>query len=894
MAVIDDVLAWAGTLPAWQADAVRRLLEVGDDDLSEASYGEVLALAKADLKLKELPGELAPVPPAPGTFAAASGNPASIKLLSIRDAHHVNIIDSTQTLPFAESGVTVVYGANGSGKSGYSRILKLACRARDKEERILPNVFAIAPAKNPTATLEISQDGTKKDIVWTFGTASDPVLTHITVFDGRCARVITDARNEISYLPYGADIFQRLAAVVTRVKTSIEGEISELVPLHDSGVAAGTPAAEFLETLSATTDAAAVNVATSWSDQDSDELKRLEELLRTSDSASATNEIGRLESLKARIATHRQSAAKLLDDCEPLTNEAIATAVANRDAAQLAHGTAVAERQIAEPLEGVASSDQWQILYQAAKRYSEEVAYPDKEFPYLLDSVCVLCQQPLGEDAIQRFERFKRFMEDATSAVLEEARRVLESLRAKADALAPLFAEALDAVCADLLAVSPQAAEIVRGLHQGVATRKATILNVIGAGAPSTAAEQMPPWPPTPDAVLKELSETLAATIQTISDAAKPAEQLKMAADVAGLRARRALNARKVEVTAYVVRAKRNADLRSAADRLRTQEITRQGTVVIRKNLTPELLKALKQELAALGATRVPISVKPIGAVGETAHEMLLEGATSAAGARPSQILSEGEARVIAIAGFLAELRLAPHANAVVFDDPVSSLDHVFSRRVAARLAKEGLHRQVVIFTHNIALLMEIKDAAMALAQSGTPVGVTVQTIRRGGSASGLTMQGAPWHAMKVGARADALERRAKAIVGMFQDGTDGYNEEAARVYGLLREAWEAFVEEELFNGVVNRFRNSVQTLRLMEVEISDVDCHQLELNMSKASTWMTGHDKSKTLHDDRPAPNELLADIDVLRSFAKAVKDRRSTTKKRREAQLTPTATSP
>jgi hypothetical protein len=36
-------------------------------------------------------------------------------------------------------------------------------------------------------------------------------LTNITVFDGRCARVITDDRNEISYLPYGADVFQKTA-----------------------------------------------------------------------------------------------------------------------------------------------------------------------------------------------------------------------------------------------------------------------------------------------------------------------------------------------------------------------------------------------------------------------------------------------------------------------------------------------------------------------------------------------------------------------------------------------------------------------------------------------------------------------------------------------------------
>ena len=60
---------------------------------------------------------------------------------------------------------------------------------------------------------------------------------------------------------------------------------------------------------------------------------------------------------------------------------------------------------------------------------------------------------------------------------------------------------------------------------------------------------------------------------------------------------------------------------------------------------------------------------------------MLLEGANMPGRARTSEILSEGETRVIAIAGFLAELQLAPHANAIVLDDPVSSLDHVFTGR---------------------------------------------------------------------------------------------------------------------------------------------------------------------------------------------------------------------
>ena len=78
-----------------------------------------------------------------------------------------------------------------------------------------------------------------------------------------------------------------------------------------------------------------------------------------------------------------------------------------------------------------------------------------------------------------------------------------------------------------------------------------------------------------------------------------------------------------------------------------------------------------------------------------------------------------------------------------------------------------------------------------------------------------------------------------------------------------------------------------MQTLKLIEVMIEDPDIHAIDLHMTKASTWMTGHDKSKALSDDRPAPDELLADINALRAFSKKLIDRRNETKKRRKDQL-------
>src|SRR5690606_39985452 len=59
---------------------------------------------------------------------------------------------------------------NGVGKSGYSRVLKKACRARDKREQVLPNANqASAVPRRAQATFHVTIDGSKTDLVWVDG-----------------------------------------------------------------------------------------------------------------------------------------------------------------------------------------------------------------------------------------------------------------------------------------------------------------------------------------------------------------------------------------------------------------------------------------------------------------------------------------------------------------------------------------------------------------------------------------------------------------------------------------------------------------------------------------------------------------------------------------------------
>jgi hypothetical protein len=134
-------------------------------------------------------------------------------------------------------------------------------------------------------------DGKPKEITWTQGSVSDPILTNITVFDSRCTRVITDDCSEIVYLPYGTDVFQKLAETVQSVKIDIQAEITNLVPIQDSAVLSATPSAIFLQTISETTRDEEIQVATAWNPDDDVRLKSLEELLRASDPTIAIQEL---------------------------------------------------------------------------------------------------------------------------------------------------------------------------------------------------------------------------------------------------------------------------------------------------------------------------------------------------------------------------------------------------------------------------------------------------------------------------------------------------------------------------------------------------------------------------------------------------------------------------
>mgnify|MGYP000860341785 FL=1 len=186
MSILQDIVEWSGDLPDWLSDAARRAFE--KEKLEPSDFDDFAAMLMASRGVPDEAGRV-PVRLAKDMVPARMEPGEKVSLLKLGSLANINAIDSSQSLDFAPEGITIVYGSNGAGKSGYARVLKRACRARDQSERILPNVFSrTGKEPPPQAEFEWEMRGDHLYAPWKDGSSSPDPLSAIAVFDSKCAR----------------------------------------------------------------------------------------------------------------------------------------------------------------------------------------------------------------------------------------------------------------------------------------------------------------------------------------------------------------------------------------------------------------------------------------------------------------------------------------------------------------------------------------------------------------------------------------------------------------------------------------------------------------------------------------------------------------------------------
>ncbi|MER8887697.1 AAA family ATPase [Mesorhizobium sp. M0816] len=227
-----------------------------------------------------------------------------------------------------------------------------------------------------------------------------------------------------------------------------------------------------------------------------------------------------------------------------------------------------------------------------------------------------------------------------------------------------------------------------------------------------------------------------------------------------------------------------------------------------------------------------------------------------------SDILSEGEQRALALAGFLTEVALTDGSGPIVIDDPVSSLDRDRSARVAQRIAEEATKRQVIVFTHDIVFFNELSRAADEVGIEP----VTVALFSDKAAAGRVDTAGMPWKGQNVGKRIGLLKNDSAQLTKLLATSPAEYEYRVKNLYGRLRDTYERVAEEVIFRDIVRRGTDVIQTQLLRYVRLSDALAIRFHEGMTRANTH--SHDNPAAHTVAVPLPQEFIAHLSELEAL--------------------------
>jgi energy-coupling factor transporter ATP-binding protein EcfA2 len=731
--VLQEILIWSAGRPAWQRDGLRRLITAGE--LSDEDFHDLTKISKAGHGLAEKK-EFSPLSkehvPTNGAVSAV------VSLESIYHREGVNALAKDQTLKFCK-GLTLVYGDNGAGKTGYIRILKQACRARGQEQ-ILGNVVSDGAPPKPAVTIKysIGGDGTPRE--W-LGPDADEFISRVSIFDTQCAAVYLKERTDVAFLPFGLDLFDKLVRACKSVRARLEQEQRALnlsaTSLILPQIPAGTVAAKLVGNITSLTKPETVLAITRLS---SDEEARLALLEKTLLDLQANDPKKLAAQLKIRVDRLR-ALGEHLKVLEQVLSDADVTAIFTiRTEGRRKSEEAKRLREMTFPqslLPGT-GGEAWKSMWESTRLFSEQQAYPEQVFPVTEEGKkCVLCQQDLDLGAAQRLRQFEEFITSTTERELQQLRETFARRRGFFTTF-ETTTEAVKEAIKELRLEHDSKGNII---DAALAQNENRRLTVIVALADDKDLNQDCPAIASASGEVASIVTELDSRIKALNDNSGLDTRKKLTDEAQELRARALLGKHEQALLDEIENKIKSAAYGQCIEETRPTTITQKSSAVTKAVVSEQLKQSFKAELRNLEFTHIEVELKEVGGTeGVFYHKLVL---TRNPGVELPRIVSEGEQRCISIAAFFAELSTADDASGIVFDDPVSSLDFEWRNSVARRLVEESQRRQVIVFTHDVVFLLSLKLYA---EESNTLF--LDQHVRRQSMGAGVCAEELPWVAM--------------------------------------------------------------------------------------------------------------------------------------------------
>ncbi len=711
-----------------------------------------------------------------------------LAILRLSDVSGVNALQGGGVIE-PHAGLTILFGENGTGKTGYARIFKVLADSRTADE-ILGDVGS---QNNPdqSATIAYKLGAEEKKLLWK-GERGRAPFTRMSIFDSPSVTFHVDDDLEYVYVPAALALFNHVIAGIKAVQAQIESRVVDLSSgtlnlinrfPKDSSVYS------LIETLGAATDMSDLRSRANFEGEVDDKIETIRRAVAALDANAVDSQI-LVRQRTERVLSQAIDGCRVLQQFDPATFDSQLVKRAELQADHLAF------RSVLFQLADLPAPDStWEAFVASGDAYGAHLQDIGVHDP----SRCLYCRQSLSDDAAVLLGKYREYLEDKLSADIRDLNRTIDGAARVVQKI-------------DLGEVSAFLDE-----HAGASEPPAFLSSLFSltgvCGAARSAVERSTPV----GEMLASVSSLRVVLEQVIDETSKELIALRGQAQNRAS----ALAEKKRELTELIASAElakgwtaiegRVKDAKEA-DRLRLlgkalPGLSR-GLTTLAKAASDQLINQnfdslFVEECKALRAPSLKLEF--VGRQGKAQRRKSVSGKH-----KPSKVLSEGEQKVLAMADFLAEARLAGITAPVVFDDPVSSLDHRRINEVAQRIAVLSEVNQVIVFTHDIffaTTMLSLFEKSKRCAY--------FQITDEDGKGKVLRATGPRWDTL------GSIKKNINETIAATK-AEDGESR-AALVrtgYDWIRSWCEVFAEKELLQGVTERYQPNVRMTVLQNIKV--------------------------------------------------------------------------
>lgn len=751
-----------------------------------------------------------------------------------------------------EPNLTILYGVNGSGKSGYVRLLNNVFVSKG-DKTIVPNIYSDNP-KNAKA--EFVFKSAEAEYLLSYPLNKDnPEFKQFSVFDTRCVPVHLNNKNQFEFRPAGLSFFGDLTECYKRIEDILHKDIDKCnTPKDYLSLFEGDSEIKLLiQLLGPKTKVEALKAYLPYSDEDKVTKKELEEKKAELMSLKKDKEISDLTDKKNSIVRLRQAIETINKyfSVEQLdkTKSAIENYKTKQDEIKRKGIDSFKSSKIAN-----IGSDAWKAFIEAADVFARQQS--DNEFNYPnTDSLCLFCQQPLGEEAKNLILSYWQFIRSKMEEEFKELENAIVKDKLSFEKLIVDILPEDNVLKIWLVEHYPQ---IVTPLIEDLNLLKKTHKEIIEALVKKESFDCKGMQIDT--SILDTINQSIDVKIKALQNNESNIELETINSKLVYLAHKEKLSTHISSIEAYVNSLKWAEIAGKSKSKIPKTRTTNKEKELSAKYFNQAYIDLFKRECQKLDGD-FDIDITHTGSGGISYRQLFIRGK------QPSQILSEGEQKVISLADFLAETQLSSINKGIIFDDPVTSLDNTRKKRIAERLVEEARHRQVIIFTHDIVFISALLEDIDADSLKHS-----CHLIEKNDKVTGyIYLKNGPSHISQY--KNSKVPKEYLAQAGKANCPPQERDFLIKNAFTYLRTCYEYLVTYNLFNGVIKRFDERMSIDNLRKVVVEETVAKDIVEAYHLCCRYMEGH-----LHSDdfasmnKPGVNELKAELDRYDNIKKKI----------------------